>query len=70
MGKSKWGKKPNPRKIDGKKYPWVGWGMNKTNAKERAKELREKGYKSVRIIKNPGSKKQKTSTVYDIYARK
>ena len=68
MAKTKWGEKPKPRKLDGKRVPWVGWGYSKSNAKDRAKELRSKGYKTVRVIKNKGTKKQ--STVWDIYGRK
>ena len=60
--------KPKPRKIDGKKLPWIGYGTSSSHAKKRAKELRKKGAKNVRIIKKPKTKNK--GRVWDIYGRK
>jgi len=68
MAKTKFGSKPGPRKFNGKKYNWVGWGTSKANAKKRAAELKAKGYKNVRVVLAPGTKTQ--SKNWDVYGRK
>ena len=61
MGKKKIKRVPLERKIDGKKYNYVGGGP-KTNVEARKKSWKEKGY-SVRIFKGSGGSRR-------IYVRK
>jgi len=59
--------KLGPRKIDGKKFQWKGWGHSKKRGREIAANYRKLGY-SARVIP---TKTSKTKTrVYDVYVRK